>query len=78
MCPAPYADSGVFFPLCDGMVSGISVRLQISLEVSQKILRVFLPSVILILIQDDPALRILFSASVKPHEAVGGRSLTGL
>ena len=77
MCPAPYADSGSFFPLCDGMVSGVSVRLQISLEVSKEIRRILFPSVILILIQDDLALRIPFSASVKPHEAVGGRSLTG-
>ena len=78
MCLAPYADGRIFLPLCDRIVSGISVRLQISLEISQKILWVLLSPVSLILIQDDLALRIPFSASVKPHETISGGGFTGL
>ena len=78
MCPAPYADGRIFLPLCDRIVSGISVRLQISLEVSKEIRRILFPSVILILIQDDLAFWIPFSASVKPHETISGGGFTGL
>ena len=77
MCPAPYADGRIFFPFCDGIVSGISISLQIFLEVSQKTLRMFLSPVSLILIQDDLAFWIPFSASVKPHETIGGGDFTG-
>ena len=53
MCLAPHTDGRILLPLCDGIVSRVSVRLQISVEVTKKILRILFASVILILIQDD-------------------------
>ena len=64
MCPAPYTDH-----ILHRVVPGIAVGLEITVEALQKLLRILLPSVILVLIQHYGML-CRFPRPVQPHEAV--------